>query len=474
MEPNKIKKINPINNNLVEVIYGDSVVGSSLIPTNEGVLEIGKLWNKLSNSNQIINGVNGKEYIIPVDLKTKTYDRCDINVKYIMRHKTQKKIYEVEISNGYLIQCTEDHSLIICDKPAEDVNKFMISSRERSPKENIVNKWVLTDNGIYQIISTKLISEHYNDYVYDISINTDKPDEHVFFANGILVHNTDSLYMTYSGLLNTIDGIEMMTPEEKVKILVDINKYFLDGHNREFMKRYYEERHANSVHDFELETVSRRAIFLDCKKRYAKLLAYEDGRFFETPKFDAKGIETSKSSFPRAARDMLKDIITKLLSTDKKGMELTQYLNGLAQQAKRKWESLPVPDICENKGVGNYTKYILCDNDPNGVVVASKCPYHVRALALRNWCIQVKKAQGELLYGGKMKIYPVKKTTKKDADNYFAFPDGGYPDWAEKYAPCDRHACFQKFFLDPLNRIIEPSGLKTIYRDGHISNGLFD
>ena len=44
MELNDIKQINQISNELVEVVYGDSVTGDTYIETNDGPLPIEELF----------------------------------------------------------------------------------------------------------------------------------------------------------------------------------------------------------------------------------------------------------------------------------------------------------------------------------------------------------------------------------------------------------------------------------------------
>ena len=78
--------------------------------------------------------------------------------------------------------------------------------------------------------------------------------------------DTDSLYMSYDGLLNTIEGAETMTLEEKRDIIARINQEFLDKFNEKLMDDYYASRHVESCHKFELETIAKAGIWLDVKK----------------------------------------------------------------------------------------------------------------------------------------------------------------------------------------------------------------
>lgn len=342
----------------------------------------------------------------------------------------------------------------------------------RSKNTNLTDLFVFEFDDIESI---ECVGQFEEEYVYDVEVDD---DSHTFIASDILVHN--SLYIEYGGLLNTIvneDGSEL-TDEQKLDFLVKLNTEFLDQHNHDFMQEYYDKRHAiQMVQNFELETIAWRDIRLEVKKRYAQLLIWKDGKFFgfDEAKFKSKGLEVIKASYPELARNQLKNILIKLLTTEKTDIELTHYMNQLVQIDKQEWLTRPVEELCENKGVNGYTNYIISDSDPEGVIVAPKCPYHVRALANRNWTIITKKLHAELQYGGKMKIYLVKKHAgaKNKTDQHFAFMAGEYPSWAEKYWPCDRIGCFQKFYLDPLNRILDAIKEKEISSTGYIQPSLF-
>lgn len=291
----------------------------------------------------------------------------------------------------------------------------------------------------------------------------------------LIAGDTDSLYSCYSNWVDSIEGSENMSLEQIRDLIVKFNTGFFDQHNKAFMDEYYKGRHCESIHNFELETVAYADIRLDVKKRYAQMLLWKDGYCPDVDNlpFKSKGLETVKASYPELARKQLQAVLEKLLLSEKTGFELTHFMNQLVQQDRQVWLTQPVEDLCENKGINGYTKYVLDDSNPAGLIVNSKCPYHIRALATRNWTIQTQGLHGQLQYGGKMKIYPVQRGTSGGSDQYFAFMAGEYPAWAEKYWPVDRMACFQKFYLDPLNRILTSIGQPEISITGYVQTSLF-
>lgn len=294
----------------------------------------------------------------------------------------------------------------------------------------------------------------------------------------IVAGDTDSLYISYEGLLNTIEGIENMSTQEICEILVKLNTEFLDIHNKEFMEEYYKNRHVQSVHNFELETVAYSECRLNVKKRYAQILLWKDGKTYDIDKLPIKikGLEMVKSSYPKASREGLKRMVRYLLEEDDNEY-LIQKLNIKMMQEKQIFFNADLEDICGNVGVQNYTKYILDDTDPNGLKIAPKCPYNVQALGNYNWLRNVNKLPGEALYGGKMKYYCYypkgMKCGKKPEPKYFAFQSRNYPEWASEYAPISREDMFEKTLLDPFNRILNAIGLNTLNTDGSIQMNLF-
>lgn len=290
--------------------------------------------------------------------------------------------------------------------------------------------------------------------------------------------DTDSLYLCYNQLVNTIEGVENWSLDQIRDFLVRLNTEFLDGHNREFMEEYYKERHVRSVQNFELETLNFQEVRLDVKKRYAQLLLWKDGKVFDIDNLPlkVKGLEMIKSSVPKAAREGLKRMVRYLLEEEDE-QYITQKLNIKMQEEKKKFFEADLEDICASVGINGYMKYITDDADPSGLKVAPKCPSNVRALGIYNWIRNINNLPGEPMYGGsKFKIYMFrpKGSSSKSEVSYFAFQRGKYPKWADQYAPISRDEMFRQYMIDPFNRILEAIGYQTLNPDGSIQMNLFD
>lgn len=310
-----------------------------------------------------------------------------------------------------------------------------------------------------------------NEIVYDIEMND---ESHTFIANDILVHNTDSLYISYAPLLETIEGVENADLHQILDIILEINLNFLDQHNFDYIKEYYDKRHGQSVHKFELETVNKRGVWLHgTKKRYGQILLWKDGKKYDLDALPVKvkGLEVVKSSYPTAARAMLKDYLKFLLDYD--GKYLVQELNLKNIQNIKRWGTLPIDEICANIKVNGYMQKCTDDTDPNGYITTPGASWNVKALAMYNWLNNTKHLGSEPIYGGKVKVYTIKGSDPKKGDIYFAYEGTKYPKWADQYAPVDRKRMYQKFVLDPFNRILANANLPVMNADGSIQMDLF-
>lgn len=309
------------------------------------------------------------------------------------------------------------------------------------------------------------IGEFEDEYVYDIEV---ADNSHTFIANDMLVHN--SIYSSYENFLYSIKDSDKMTIEQKRDLIVKFNTGFLDHHNREFIKDYYDKRHGQSVHNFELETVSRSGVWLDVKKHYSQLLMWKDGKVFDTNhlKMKTTGLEMNKASHPRLAREILSYIIRYMLENagDK---NLIFKLNIELQKWRDKWNKANIDDVSANINVNGYNKYVL-DDRSQALSLAPKCPSSVRAMANYNHIKNTHRVSGENLYTGKMKLYEFRRGREWD---YFAYQAMALPSWANNYAPIDRTHMFDKYVITPLNRIIEPAGMPALTVDGNIQMSLF-
>ena len=289
----------------------------------------------------------------------------------------------------------------------------------------------------------------------------------------IIYGDTDSLYMEYESLMRTVIGSDEWDDSRKLKFVLDINLDFLNQHNKEYMDEYFKTRNAKSIHNFELETVAKAGVWLNVKKRYAQILLWKDGKFFDTDDLPlkVKGLEVIKSSYPELARKSLKEIIKFMLENSTDPL-LVHRLNILVQEYKQRFLTAPIDDICGTVGLSNYSKFIKSDTGEQ-LVAEKGTPYHVRAAGNYNLIRNKYHLPGDPLVTGKVKWYKMRPLEGVCSTEYFAYPAGDYPDWADTYAPIARDEQFRQMLLEPLNRIITAIGMPELRTDGSVQMQLF-
>lgn len=163
-----------------EAIAGDSVTGDTKINLESKDISIEEIWNK--NKNKIIKK-NNKEIKVWNSEKVLT---CDTNIDNIfeypteiIRHKCDKKIYEIELTTQEKLKVTEDHGLIFLDN---NFNYTTFSPKDILDKKN---KFVLFNRKIPH----KVISKNYDLELYNLMGMT--------IANGSLQRNTIELSFEY-------------------------------------------------------------------------------------------------------------------------------------------------------------------------------------------------------------------------------------------------------------------------------------
>ncbi|MCR4327453.1 MAG: ribonuclease H-like domain-containing protein [Nanoarchaeota archaeon] len=164
-----IKKIEEAGH---KVIYGDSVSGNTKIwvRKNNSVkeIQIKDLFKKIDQKDP-----DGKEYDLLNGIETLTIDENGKSVfkplKYIMRHKTNKKMYRINLTNNWHLDVTEDHSLI--GYQANNFNQskkleFLNRLIEVKPEE--IGKKVNSLISLKKIPSINNKSKNYPQEIYEI------------------------------------------------------------------------------------------------------------------------------------------------------------------------------------------------------------------------------------------------------------------------------------------------------------------
>ncbi len=193
---NKVKKyiMNDIKKLTFQPIirYGDSVTSDTMVHIRHKNIITRMHINQVEEQfNAILKHITikDKEYYKPIE-KIETYsDMGWTTILYIMKHYTNKSIYEIETSSGS-VKVTSDHSCILSNNKVVKPTELKIGDCLLTAKI-LLNNDKLDDIG--KITNINII-DNYSDYVYDFeTIN-----HHFMAGTGkIVVHNTDSIFSCY-------------------------------------------------------------------------------------------------------------------------------------------------------------------------------------------------------------------------------------------------------------------------------------
>ena len=342
------------NVSLDNMIAGDSVTGDTEIRVRDtGTVQIESLFT----SKDHIEGE--KEYCFPEDLYVLSYDwrtksTCYKKVKYVMRHHIDssfKKVYKCSINNMTSVNVTEDHSLMgfksNTNHKQKDIDEVIRGEAsplfEMKPLEANSSLVTLSDapSEFGGIISAPMKSveevEGFSGYVYDIEVE----DTHVFFANDILVHNTDS------GIFSLID--ESVVLDDVIDVADTIASITNDSFP-DFVKHAFncpEDRKHTIQTD--REVVSDKSLFLS-KKRYIMHIVNDEGK--EVDKLKIQGVEIKKSDTPKAVQDYLLKV-TKMILDGYSEEEVKEEVAKMKEDFKKR----PIQEIARPMSVKKLKQY---------------------------------------------------------------------------------------------------------------------
>jgi hypothetical protein len=212
-----------------------------------------------------------------------------------------------------------------------------------------------------------------DDYVYDISIEDQDP---LFFANDILVHNTDSVYFSAWPVMSESKDVVW-----NKDICVQVYDAVADQVNDSFPKfmadGFHCPRQNGEIIKAGRELVGYKSLFIT-KKRYAILIYDLEGKRLDTDgktgKIKAMGLDLKRSDTPKAVQDFLMDVLTDTLN----GVDKEDIINKI-KLYKEEFKLKPSWEKGTPKRVNNLTHYTsMIDNRTKGAV-----PGHVRAAY--NW-----------------------------------------------------------------------------------------
>jgi len=410
-----------------KVIYGDSVGKDSLIRIYRGTrfctTTISKLF-ECSKENDVETDDSGKERI---RLKNVYTDTVDSNgnivvrrVPYIMRHKIIKKMYRMDLGHDWHVDVTEDHSLI-CYSISKSASEAFSSPVffEAKPSDAISNYLVTRQGSCFEIVRPVSVVEiPYDDYVYDIEVE----GTHRFFANNILVHNTDSCMVQIPATNSREETIAIARGLEKIL-------------NESYPVFAKEVLNADvSYFSIKFEKIYSRFFQSGRKKRYAGILAWKEGK--DVNETDIVGFEMKRSDTCAIAKKAMSDVMDMILNGNDYE-DVRKYLHDVIRKYRKREYSLEEIGIPGGIGKG-LDEYEHPDAQVRGAIYS-------------NTFLGTNFARGSK----PKRLYISAVTGKYPATDVICFE---YSDTVPKEFIIDTELMLEKTLKSPLTRIVESLG----------------
>lgn len=280
------------------------------------------------------------------------------------------------------------------------------------------------------------------EWVYDIEVE----DNHNFFANDILVHN--SVYLSMNAVVKEIFGTTDISREEGEKFIDEFSSTVLE----KFLQKQYDMlaarmgAYANKM-SMGREKICDRGVFTG-KKRYVLNVLNSEGVHYDKPKISVTGIESVRSSTPDICREKFDEAFEVIMTKSEK--EIQDFIVNFKEEFKK----LPAEDVARNSSANDIQKY---QHKTLGYIKGT--PQHIRGSIIYNNELKrlgLDKTRDIINPGDKVKVLYLKMPNPVK-ENVISFPQI-LPKEMDLNNYIDYDLQFEKVFLQPLISILKIIG----------------
>lgn len=277
-----------------------------------------------------------------------------------------------------------------------------------------------------------------DEYVYDISVDENNP---YFFANNILVHNTDSAYVSAYPIFKDIEDFDW-SADNVIQLYDTVSEQMNDSFPQYMIDAFHTTLENGKIIEAGREVVAQKGIFIK-KKRYALLCNDIEGRRHdlgdEPGTMKAMGVELKRSDTPAPIQDFLKDVLMQTLSGSTEE-EVCAYIREFRTEF-RKWKGW---EKGAPKRVNNLTEKVALEEKFGRVNMAG----HQRASMEWNKLRERFKDNYsmEIQDGFKVVVCKLKKNPLRITSIAYPMDQEHLPDWF-KELPFD-HEAMEEALID--------------------------
>lgn len=271
-------------------------------------------------------------------------------------------------------------------------------------------------------------------YVYDLEVE----DNHNFFANSILVHNSN--YVSMHNIVKKFMPNEK-DPQKIADFLDKLSKQKIEPEIEKIIHNALEYLKVKQNHiSMKRENICQKALWTG-KKRYCMAVIDSEGERYKAPKLKYKGIEIVKSSTPFVCQEKLKEAVNLVMFGEE------EDLQQLVKDFRKEFNKLPAHQVAFPKSVNDLVKY---QNATKSV------PIQVRAALNYNKMLKLKNLENryESIKNGNKIKYTYLYMPNTLFDDVIGFPEKLPEEFGlDEYINYDNQ--FQVNFLNPLSSITD-------------------
>lgn len=289
--------------------------------------------------------------------------------------------------------------------------------------------------------------------------------------NVVIYGDTDSLYVSYEPIMKSVGFDKIDDADWGRRFILHVDSIYTKPLLNKFLNTYATTFGVKSLHEFELETISKSALFLK-KKHYLNNVVYEDGAFYnDLSYYYPKGIEIIRSSTPPFVRKNIYRVINYLFQ-NAGNVNIYQVLR-IVKELRKEFELADIEEISSTSSCTNYDNKVL--DDTVTLQFVSGAHFALKASAFHNFLLNKNpefKTKYDFLKSGRVKYYYIKHPQSE----VFAYLRSFHPiEIVEKERVIvDYETQFDKTMLSIVNKFIVPIGLPEINKRLSVINSLFN
>lgn len=291
----------------------------------------------------------------------------------------------------------------------------------------------------------------------------------------IIYGDTDSLYFSYTPIMKSVGFDKINDMQWGRRFILHMDAIYTKPLIGEILEEYAQIFGVKNLHDFELETISKSALFLK-KKHYLNNIVWEDFVFYnDLEYFYPKGVEIIRSSTPPFVRERIYDVINYLFSNVdgiSKDRQTKEVLS-IVKKVKKDFKAAHIEDISMTTSCSNYNEKVL--DDTVSVSTVKGAHFGVKASCFHNYLLNKNsqfKSKYDLVKSGRIKYY----YCNHPISDVFAYLRSFHPNEvvANEKVEIDIDTQFDKSYLSIVNKFIKPLGLASINKRLSVLTSLFN